>query len=98
MHFYLQRRRRFFATEKKKEASLFLTQTWFDPRLIHSDSGGHLGPYLNGIHHREELWLPTEADDDITRVSGYSLIADSNVALYIFGNGSVVYVQRYVVH
>ena len=91
MHFYLQR----LLTKHSVGADLFLTQTWFDPRLIHSDSGGHLGPYLNGIHHREELWLPTETLSTEDNKKDYSLIADSNVALYIFGNGSVVYVQRY---
>ena len=93
-----------------------LSQSWFDPRLIHNDKPGsgrsdrfvnslHLdryfepnnilkfltSRYLNGFHHVNELWMPEIYDDS----DGAASVASANLALQIYGNGSVLYTVRY---
>ena len=101
------------------QAELLLSQSWFDPRLIHNDKPGSGGSdrcenspkfslkfrtklhleisniskrYLNGFHHVNELWIP-EIYDDGGGV-GAASVASANLALQIYGNGSVLYTVR----
>ena len=47
--------------------------------------------YLNGFHHVNELWIPEIYDDG----DGVASVASANLALQIYGNGSVLYTVRY---
>ena len=49
--------------------------------------------YLNGFHHVNELWIPEIYDDG---GAASSAAGAANLALQIYGNGSVLYTVRYV--
>jgi hypothetical protein len=70
-------------------AEFLLSQSWFDPRLIHNDNQ-RTNRYLNGVHHVGELWIP-----EIYSAGAETTSTTSSLALYIYGNGSVLYTMRW---
>ena len=77
---------------------MILYQSWFDPRLIHDDNAMariNTLQYLNGIHHYNDLWIPDILIKAAQSSSGQKNLNPSNIALHIYGNGSVVFSLRF---
>lgn len=60
---------------------------WFDPRLIHEDRRGTKTPYLNAIHHFNNIWMPILSYRSPEALKGTD-------ALEIYPNGTVMAIMR----
>lgn len=68
---------------------LFLEQTWYDPRLIYHEKQF---PVLNGIGHRNDIWLASPYLRYVVQVVAEQSFSDTAISIY--ANGSIHYVKR----